>query len=133
MPYPDRLEKILSIFRASDDPALRSDLLIEFADRFTGVPEQVARPPFPIDRRVPGCESEVYIFPEQLTDGTLKFHFAVENPQGISAKGLAVILDESLSGELPEALINLDSECVYDIFGRGLSMGKGRGLTKTSI
>ena len=35
-------------------------------------------------------------------DGTLKLHFAVENPSGISAKALAAILDQALSG-LPPA------------------------------
>jgi len=59
---------------------------------------------------------------------TLKFHFAVESPQGISAMALAVILDEALSGAPPEQVARVSGEIVYDIFGRELSMGKNIGL-----
>lgn len=123
-----RLEEILSVFRSFDDVGSRSDLLIEFAERYRPVPESMAKHPYNAEHRVPGCESEVYIFPEHLADGTIKFHFAVENPQGISAKGLAAVLDEGLSGQPLDAVSQIEAEFVYEIFGRGLSMGKGRGL-----
>jgi cysteine desulfuration protein SufE len=61
-------------------------------------------------------------------DGTLKLHFAVENPQGVSAKAWAAILDETLSGRTPEQILTTDPELLFDIFGRDVSMGKGQGL-----
>jgi cysteine desulfuration protein SufE len=52
----------------------------------------------------------------------------VENPQGISAKAMAVILDETLSGAPPEQVAEVSPEIVYQVFGRELSMGKSMGL-----
>ena len=52
----------------------------------------------------------------------------MENPQGISAKAMGVILDECLSGEKPEDAANLSHDVVFAIFGKEISMGKGQGL-----
>ena len=61
-------------------------------------------------------------------DGTLKLHFAVENPSGVSAKALAAILDKALSG-LPAAdIATVDPEIVEKLFRQNISMGKGMGL-----
>lgn len=61
-------------------------------------------------------------------DGTLDFHFAVENPQGISAKAFGAILRRGLSGEDPASVAAIPDDLVYDVFGRELSMGKNLGL-----
>jgi cysteine desulfuration protein SufE len=63
-----------------------------------------------------------------LGDGTLKFEFAVDNPQGMSAMALARILDDSLSGVPLEQVRQVPDDLVYTIFGRELSMGKSAGL-----
>lgn len=68
------------------------------------------------------------MFSEPAGDSGVKFHFAVENPQGISAKAMAVILDETLSGEDPDTIATVPADIVYQIFGKELSMGKGQGL-----
>ncbi|MGB6362415.1 MAG: hypothetical protein WBG64_07070, partial [Thermoanaerobaculia bacterium] len=65
---------------------------------------------------------------EDRPDGSIGIHFAVENPQGISAKAMAVILDENLSGVPLEELARLSTDIPYEIFGRELSMGKSMGL-----
>ena len=127
--HPEKLTELLEDFNFVTDRSERADLLIELADRFQGVPERVARRPFPEDHRVPRCESEAYVWAEDQADGTLKFHFAVENPQGISARAMAVILDETLSGEPVEQVAKVGEDIVFDIFGKDLSMGKGQGLT----
>jgi hypothetical protein len=57
-------------------------------------PEYYKRP-FPAYNKVPACESDAYVFPVEK-NGSLEFFFAVENPQGISAKALAVILAKGL-------------------------------------
>ena len=125
---PERLREVLDLVALVPDRTDRIQLLIDFADRFEPVPERVARRPFPEAAKVPACESEAYFFPEELPDGTLKFHFAVENPQGISAMALAAILDEALSGAPSEEVLAVPREVVYDLFGRELSMGKSMGL-----
>jgi cysteine desulfuration protein SufE len=110
------------------DRTERQDLLIETADRFQAVPERVARRPFPESHRVQKCESQAYVWSEPWGEG-LKFYFAVENQQGISAKAMAVILDETLSGQPLEEVAAVPADIVFQIFGRELSMGKGEGLT----
>jgi cysteine desulfuration protein SufE len=125
---PPKLAETLDLLAMLPDRDERIQVLIDVAERFREVPERVARRPFPEEHKVPACESEAYVWAEPLPEGTLKFHFAVENPQGISAKALAVILDETLSGEPPDEVARLSGDVVYQIFGRELSMGKSMGL-----
>jgi cysteine desulfuration protein SufE len=128
MDRPERLTRLLDLLRTLDDRADRIQALIDFADRFKGVPERIASRPYPEERKTPACESEVYAFTEELPDKTLKLHFAVENAQGITAMALAVILDETLSGAPLEQVARVSGDIVYEIFGRELSMGKNMGL-----
>lgn len=125
MPAP--LKTIVEDFAFVDRPE-RAELLIEAADRFEEVPERIATRPFPEEHHVQKCESDAYVWWEDLPDGTLKFHFAVENPQGLSAKSWAVIMDETLSGQPLESVAAVSCDVVFDIYGKDLSMGKGQGL-----
>ena len=109
------------------DQELRFESLIELAGRFKPVDDRIAVRPFSAEHRVPGCESEAYAWAERTPAG-LKFHFAVENPQGVSAKALAVVLDENLSGQPISEIKLVQPDLVYILFGRGLTMGKGQGL-----
>ena len=126
--YPQKLTNLVEYLRLAGDRDERVHMLIDIARRFRGVPERIARRPFPKSHLTPACESEAYVWSEELPNQTLKFHFAVENPQGISAKAMAVILDEALSGEPAIQVTSTSSEVVYQIFGRELSMGKSMGL-----
>jgi cysteine desulfuration protein SufE len=110
------------------DRSLRAEMLIEYADRFREVPPEIAARPFPEHARAPRCESEVYVFAVDRPDGTLDLHFAVENPQGLSAKAWAVILRETLSGQPLESVVTVPGETIRRIFGHDLSMGKELGL-----
>jgi len=127
-PYPHKLAELEDLLALVDDRNARIDLLIETADRFRGVPAKIAARPYPETHRVPACESEAFVWAEHQDDGTLRFYFAVENPQGISAKAMAVILDECLAGAPPEAVAQIRDDVVYRIFGHELSMGKTMGL-----
>jgi cysteine desulfuration protein SufE len=127
-PLPDRLESLVSTLESLERED-RIEMLIEAAGQFTPVPERIARRPFPAEHRVPGCESEAYVWSEAGPAGrTLSFHFAVENPQGISAMALAEILRSSLSAAPLEEVAAVPADVVYRIFGRELSMGKSLGL-----
>lgn len=126
--YPEKLGRLLELFAAIPDRGDRIQMLIDTADRWRPVPESIARRPYAEQHKTPACESEVYVFSEALPDGTLKFHFAVENPQGISARAMAVILAETLSGAPPQEVARISSDMVYQLFGNELSMGKSMGL-----
>jgi len=126
--YPDKLKEFLDIWGLTADETERVSNLISYADRFKEVPPEVARRPFPKEHQVPFCESEAYVWIAQKPDKTLKFYFAVENPSGISAKALAVILDKTLSGAPPEQVASVSPDIVEKIFRENISMGKGMGL-----
>lgn len=113
---------------SSLDRAGRIEALIALAEGYREVPARIAARPFPERNKVPACESQAYVFAEPRPDGSLDFHFAVENPQGISAKALAAILARTLSGARLDAVIRVPVEVVEQLFGRELSMGKSLGL-----
>jgi cysteine desulfuration protein SufE len=118
----------LETFATFTDPADRAELLISFADQFREVPLSVAKRPFPRSHQVPQCESDAYVWAVPQDDGTLRLYFAVENPSGISAKALAVVLDKTLSGRPPEEIARVSPDIVEAIFRQNISMGKGMGL-----
>jgi len=119
---------LLDLFAAYPDQAERTELLLSYADKFRDVPASVATRPFDRAALVPHCESEAYVWAVPADDGTLKLHFAVENPSGISAKALAAILDRTLSGLPAAEIAKVDPEIVEKIFRQNISMGKGMGL-----
>ena len=123
-----KLETLLETFDEFPDPADRTDLLLSYADQFKEVPPDVATRPFPEKNHIPQCESDAYVWALRKSDGTLKLHFAVENPSGISARALAAILDKTLSGLPAAEIATVDCDIVERIFRRNISMGKGMGL-----
>ena len=122
------LQDMLDLIAGITDPAERASVLISFADQFREVPPEVATRPFPRSHQVPQCESDAYAWALRQPDGTLKLYFAVENPSGISARALAVILDKSLSGRPPAEVARVSPDIVERIFRQNISMGKGMGL-----
>ena len=128
MPLPEKLQSILDTFDLFPDPTDRTNLLLSYADQFREVPPEVAMRPFDKSHQVPQCESDAYVWAMKMPDGTLKLHFAVENPSGVSAKALATILDRSLSGLPPDQIAQIDPSIVERLFRQNISMGKGMGL-----
>jgi len=126
--YPQRLQDVLDVFAGVTDTHERTQLLLDFARKFKEVPPEVATRPFAPDHLIKHCESEAYAWAVPNADGTLKLHFAVENPSGVSAKALAAVLDKALSGLPPADIARVDPEIVERLFRQNISMGKGRGL-----
>ena len=124
----DKLNVLLEAFDEFPDPADRTDVLLSYADQFKDVPADVARRPFDDASKVPQCESDAHAWAVVRPDGTLKLHFAVENPSGVSAKALATILDKTLSGLPAPEIATVSTDIVERIFRRNISMGKGIGL-----
>lgn len=125
--YPAALREVLEIF--AENPAERTQMLIDYSDQFTGVPERIAARPYPDANLVPHCESESYVFVEPGADGTLTYFFAVENPFGVSARSLSAILEQSINGLPAEEIARMPIEdIVPTLFGKNISMGKGQGL-----
>lgn len=125
---PEKLSNTLDTLSLVSDRSERIQLLIDIAGRYREVPPRIAQRPFPEEHKVPACESEAYVWGEPRPDGTLDFHFAVENPQGISARAMAVLLGDALSGAPPEQVAAVPQDVVYRVFGNELSMGKSMGL-----
>jgi cysteine desulfuration protein SufE len=124
----DKLTDLLVAFDQFPDPADRTDMLLSYADQFKEVPPEVARRPFPEKNHIPQCESDAYVWALKQPDGSLKLHFAVENPSGVSARALATILDRTLSGLPAAEIAGVTPDIVERIFRRNISMGKGMGL-----
>lgn len=125
---PAPLAEALVDLEKIDDRELRFDLLLEYADRFVEVSPEIATRPFDPAKLVPGCESEVYLWVTKDERGRITPHFAVENPQGLSAKALAALLAETLTGATAPEIANVPDTIVHAIFGGTISMGKGHGL-----
>jgi cysteine desulfuration protein SufE len=128
MSYPAKLNDLLETFDMFPDQSDRTNMLLSYADQFREVPPDVATRPFAKSHQVPQCESDAYAWAVKQADGTLKLHFAVENPSGVSAKAMASILDRTLSGLPPEEIARIDTTIVERIFRQNISMGKGMGL-----
>ena len=128
MPYQNKLQQLLETFDLFPDPADRTGMLLSYSDQFKEVPPEIARRPFAKSHQVPQCESDAYVWAMKQPDGTLRLHFAVENPSGVSARALAAILDKTLSGLPPAEIAAIDCAIVERIFRQNISMGKGMGL-----
>jgi len=127
--YPPKLQEIVDTISMFKDQNDRINVLIDYAEKYKELSESIVSRPYPNEHKVEYCESEAYVWAKKNIDGTIKLYFAVENPQGVSAKALAVILDEGLSGETAENILKVKTDIVFDIFGQSLSMGKNLGLT----
>lgn len=126
MAIPAKLQEHIETLAMFPDRQERIDMLIGMGEEYKNFsPDDVVRDD---SCKVPGCESEVFLGTEPLGEG-LRFKFAVDNPQGISAMALAQILDTGLSGAPLDQVAQVPEEIVFDIFGRELSMGKSLGLT----
>jgi cysteine desulfuration protein SufE len=125
---PQKLQEMLELFEMYPSEKERIDMLVDFAEKFSPVPPEIAQQPYPEENKVPFCESGAYVWKEKQPGGTVKLYFAVENPQGVSAKALSAILERTVSGEKPEVIKNIPDDLVYRLFGQSLSMGKNMGL-----
>ncbi len=118
------LQEYRDLFASLPDRAERIQTLIELAKQY----KPAERPkPFDERQRVPGCESEVFVWGSQQ-GGHWTFEFAVENPQGMSAMAMAAVLQSSLDGASADEIRAIPDDVIYEFFGRELSMGKSMGL-----
>jgi cysteine desulfuration protein SufE len=125
---PASLREHVDLLGFAEDRSQRIQMLIDIGEGFQEVPETVASRPFDEALRVPACESQVFVWATPRPDGTLDYHFAVENPQGLSAKAMASILGDALSGAPLAEVAEIDPEIVFEVFGKDLSLGKSLGL-----
>lgn len=124
---PAKLQERLDDLAFFTDRADRVEALIAIADEYVHAgPNELPRVE---GRKVPGCESEVFFDFKPVDGDRLWFRFTVDNPQGISAMALAVMLQEGASGCPANEILAIDDDVVFTIFGRELSMGKSLGLT----
>ena len=131
---PEKLQDIIEMFDLTLDRNDRYQLLIDYADKFKPVQEQIATRPFPEDHRVPSCESQAFVFAEERSDGLLNFYFAVENPNGISAKAISAIMHDVTSGAQLDEVLAIEPDIIFKFFNRdqlGIARSEGlRGIIK---
>ncbi len=108
--------------------ARRIQMLIDIGETYKPVPPEIAVTPFPEDRKVPACESDVHVW-AMPDNGSIKYYFNVGNPQGVSAKATAAIIDRTCSGAPLEQIVAIPNDIVYELFGEELSVAKNLGLT----
>lgn len=128
--YPEALQELLDVFEEIEDRSERFDMLIYWSDKYKRADTSITGPkPYAEMFKVPSCESQAYAWSSERSDGTLEFHFVVENPQGLSAKALSAILTKTLSGSKPEEIKELKSvEIVQKLFGSKMGMVRTQGL-----
>ena len=128
--YPEALAEVLDDFSYITDRHERAEYLIQIADRFADVkvPPEISTAPHPEENHVKMCESDAYVWVVDQPDGTQKYYFDVLNPQGLSAMAMSVVLGESLSGKPLEQVAEVQTDIVFKLFGKEVSMGKGQGL-----
>ncbi len=122
MAYPTEIQEYVNDLAMLSDRTERIQALIDLSKSFR--PSEKSKP-YDKEFRVPGCESEVYIWVEP----GIHLDIAVDNPQGISAMALAALLQMGLEGKPASEAAKLDEDLVLQLFGRELSMGKSLGLT----
>lgn len=128
MSLPARLADVLEVVNSSIDRAERIDFLISLAQRFPSLPKRPLPTPYDEAHRVPGCESEAFVW--AFGDPrAVSLEYRIENPQGLSAMALAVLLKESLEGLSAEEIARVPDDLPLALFGAELSMGKAMGLT----
>ena len=127
---PKQLQETLEDFSFITTRQERQQYLIQLADQFNEVKvsPDVAQQPYDEGHRVPECESDAFVWATPNDDGTLQFHFDVLNPQGLSAMALSVIIGQAASGQPLDKVQNIQTDVVFDFFGKEISMGKGQGL-----
>jgi sulfur transfer protein SufE len=128
MNYPEKLQEYVDLFTSIQDRGERIELVAGLADRYHPVPESIAKRPYPLERRVEACESEVYFWAKESPEKRLEFYFAVENPQGVAAMATVAVLEETLSNAPLGEILNVDPEVVLTFFGQELSTRKRVGL-----
>ena len=127
MGYPKKLQDLIEMFEMFD-PSDRTSMLLSYSDQFRDVPREVAVRPFDKSHLVPHCESDAYVWGVRLPDGRVDLYFAVENPSGVSARALSVILQKTISGLPASEIADVDASIVERLFRQNISMGKGLGL-----
>jgi sulfur transfer protein SufE len=103
-------------------------MLIDISEGYKLVPPDIAVPPYPEDRKVPACESDAHVWAIDQ-DGSIQYYFSVGNPQGVSAKATAAIIDRTCSGAPLEQIVAIPNDIIYEFFGEELSVAKNLGLT----
>jgi len=126
--YPQKLKDIVDVLSSLPEHD-RIEMLLDFASKYKAVPEEIASPPYPEDNKAQMCESNAFVWSTLDSSNKINFHFAVENPQGLSARAFVVILQRNLNGESPQLIQNIPNEIITKIFSESLSIRKNIGLT----
>ena len=125
---PAKLELLIADIESVDDRMVRAEILTELGNSYQEVPAAVAHRPFSQEHKVTACQSDAYVWVVMSDQGLCFPYFAVENPQGLSAKALASLLTQGCSGVTAQEISAVSDGIVARVFGSTISMGKAEGL-----
>jgi cysteine desulfuration protein SufE len=121
-----RLEQVCREF-SSLDARERLELLLEYAESMPPLPERFAAQRHDEAHRVPECQTPVYLFTE-LEDGRLRLYADVA-PEAPTVKGFVALLQELVSGAVPDEVATLDIDVLRQLgLVEALGMMRMRGL-----
>jgi cysteine desulfuration protein SufE len=103
---PDTLAEIRDSFLDTPESD-RLMLLLEFADEFPAVSDEVAQHP-EMCERVAECQSPVYIYVE-IVDGRVVMH-ATAPPEAPTTRGFASILAQGITGLTPDEVLAIPDD-----------------------
>jgi sulfur transfer protein SufE len=126
---PGPLQEILDGLGGLADRGDRIRSLVSFAEAYSGPDPSAGHRPMDQAHLVPGCEIDIYAWVDVDSDGNVTLDFAVLNPQGVSAKALAVILKRGLEGQPLSSVALVPDDLISRLFGGEVSVGTTIGLT----
>jgi len=106
----DRLRTILDDFQ-SVPPAMRLELLLDFARRFPPLPEHYRSIREQGAGRVPECQAEVYLFAE-VADGRVRLHADIPE-HAPTQRALVGLIMDAYDGAAPEEVAALPDELLH--------------------
>ena len=112
MTLPARLANVVNDFRAAP-PELRTELLLEHADRLPALPSELAgdRDRF---ERVEECQTPFFLATEVDADGTVHLHFDCP-PQAPTTRGFAGVLHAGLDGATAAEVLAVPADFHHDM------------------
>ena len=112
MVLPERLANVVNDFRAAP-PEVRTELLLEHADRLPALPPALAgdRDRF---ERVEECQTPFFLATEVDTDGTVHLHFDCP-PQAPTTRGFAGVLHAGLDGATADEVLAVPADFHHDM------------------
>ena len=125
----EALQETIETFE-SVDPAIRLDLLLDYARSLPPLPQSLHEARDQGLGRVTECQSPVFLYP-QVQDGAVHIDAFVPS-EAPTARGLVSLLAQTLEGATPEQVAAVPDDLLYRLgLAQQLGMMRQQGLAAT--